>query len=71
MIVGVLFLERVQKSILPRSFEKIDPGNVCFRNINANIIFDTHFVSILGANSVFECFFLEKCLLEAVLTKVK
>lgn len=26
MVVGVLFLERVQKSILPRSFEKIDPG---------------------------------------------
>jgi len=26
VIVGVVFLERVQKSILPRSFEKMDPG---------------------------------------------
>jgi len=26
LIIGILFLERVQKSILPRSFEAMDPG---------------------------------------------
>ena len=26
LIIGILFLERVQKSILPRSFEATDPG---------------------------------------------
>eukprot|EP00795_Rhopilema_esculentum_P010881 gene10881-19704_t len=26
MVVGLLFIERVQKSVLPRAFEKMDPG---------------------------------------------
>ena len=26
VIVGVIFLERVQRSLLPKSFEKMDPG---------------------------------------------
>ena len=27
VIIGVLFIERIQKSLLPRQYEKMDPGN--------------------------------------------
>jgi len=67
VIVGVVFLERVQKSILPRSFEKMDPGNAFFLNTNVN--FDI-FCEYFGSNYHFEMRFLEGCRLETILPKV-
>ena len=32
MVCGVLFIERVQKSLLPRSYEKFDPGKTLRKN---------------------------------------